>query len=46
MFCYAEDIALQALTEKAIKYMLDTHAPKLEKLSFEINVEKSCNTVF
>ena len=45
ILCYADDIALQAPTENALKYMLDTLAPKLEKFSFEINVEKSSNAV-
>ena len=46
IFCYADDIALLAPTESALQSMLDTLAPKLEKLSLKINVAKSCNIVF
>ena len=46
IFCYTYDIALQASTKNALKFMLDILAPRFEKLCFEINVEKPCNTVF
>ena len=46
IFCYADDIALLSPTEKALQFMLDTLAPKIENLSLKINVEKSCNIVF
>ena len=46
IFCYADDIALQPPTENSLKYMIGTLAQNLEKLSFEINVEKPCNIVF
>ena len=46
IFCNADDIAILAPTENALRFMLDTLAPKLEKLSLKINIEKSCNIVF
>ena len=42
----ADDLVLLAATAQALQLMLNAHASKLSTLSFQVNVQKSCNIVF
>ena len=46
MLCYEGVVAFLTPTENVLQYMLDTVAPKLEKLFLKIYGEKACNIVF